>query len=71
MTLRKVRHDRNFKLAHEGQHWTVDLAEWRDSATGKGELRAYAVNGDITSPLLRDALELEADKRCLAHLLGK
>jgi hypothetical protein len=70
MAMKKVRHDRSFKLSYEGQHWTVDLAEWRDSTTGKGELRTYAVNGDITSPLLSEALELEADKRALAHLLA-
>ena len=62
----KVRHDRDFRLEHEGKHWIVEVAEWRDHATGKGELRAYRIDGDVTTPLLREALELEAASRGLA-----
>jgi hypothetical protein len=61
----KTRHDRDFQLRHEGFLWTVDLAEWRDKVTGKGELRAYRIQGDITTPLLGEALALEAQSRAL------
>lgn len=59
----KVRHDRALVIEHEGQRWTIDAAEWRDGR--HGELRVYRINGDITSPLLADALALEAQSRSL------
>jgi hypothetical protein len=62
---KKVRHDRNFRLSHEGLHWIVDLAEWRD------ETRAYRIDGDITTPLLREALDLEAQVRGLQWSMGE
>jgi len=68
-TMTKVRHDRSFKLRHEGQVWTMDLAEWRNKATGKGQLRCYRIDGDVTTPLLAEALQLEADARGLAWRL--
>ena len=64
-SFKKTRHDREFLLTHEDKSWTIDLAEWRDEKTGKGELRAYRIDGDITTPLLREALELEAAARGL------
>jgi hypothetical protein len=68
---KKVRHDKAFRLAHEGQVWTVDLAEWRDAETGKGELRCYRVEGNVTTPLLAEALRLEAQARGLDWHLAK
>ena len=61
----KVRHDRDFELKHEGLRWTMDLAEWREEAGTKGELRAYQIRGNICTPLLKEALELEAAARGL------
>lgn len=63
MAMRKVAHNRALQIEHEGQRWTVDAAEWREG--DHGELRIYSVHGDITSPDLRDALELEAQARGL------
>jgi hypothetical protein len=68
---KKVRHDRNFKLSHEGLNWIVDLAEWRDETSKKGELRAYRIDGDITTPLLKEALDLEAQVRGLQWSMGE
>lgn len=69
--MKKVKHQKNFKLTHEGKVWTLDLAEWRDTKTGKGQLRVYRVDGDITNPLLREALELEATVRGLNWSMGQ
>lgn len=52
-------------------HWIVDLAEWRDETSKKGELRAYRIDGDITTPLLREALDLEAQVRGLQWSMGE
>jgi|LakMenE01Jun11ns_1017448.scaffolds.fasta_scaffold9930028_9 hypothetical protein len=68
---KKVRHDREFNLSHEGLRWIVDLAEWRDETSKRGELRAYRIDGDITTPLLREALELEAQTRGLQWSMGE
>jgi hypothetical protein len=68
---KKVRHDRKFRLFHEGRDWIVDLAEWRDETNGKGELRAYRIDGDITTPLLVEALDLEAQARGLQWSMDK
>jgi hypothetical protein len=64
MPMKKVRHDKALKIEHEGQRWTLDAAEWNDGQ--RGELRVYRVHGDITSPLLAEALEVEAQDRGLA-----
>lgn len=61
----KTRHDKALEIEHEGFRWTVDAAEWRD-AEGHGELRVYAIHGDVTTPALAEALELEAATRGLA-----
>lgn len=63
-TMKKTRHDKALRIEHEGQAWTIDAAEWRDE-TGKGELRVYTVHGNVTTPLLVEALELEAASRGL------
>lgn len=63
--MRKVRHDKAFRLEHEGHVWTLDIAEWRDNA-GNGELRVYSVHGNVATPALREALELEAVSRGLS-----
>ena len=68
--MEKIRHDKNFRLVYEGINWTVDLAEWFDKKTGKGELRAYRIDGDITTPLLQEALQLEAESRGLKMLIN-
>jgi hypothetical protein len=54
-----------FKLEYEGQSWIVDLAIWVNRKTGKGELRCYRVEGDITSPLLAEALQNKAEAEAL------
>jgi hypothetical protein len=65
-TFKKVRHDRALIVRSEGNRWTVDAAEWRD-AKGRGELRVYRIEGDITNlAALKDALQAEADARGLA-----
>jgi len=62
----KKHHDKALVIEHEGMKWTVDAAEWRD-ASGKGELRVYRIEGDITKlDVLKEALQLEADARGLA-----
>ena len=70
MAMNKVKHEKDFRLELDGTFWTIDLAEWRDPANGSGELRVYRVEGDITTPKLADALELEAGSRGLALLLA-
>jgi hypothetical protein len=64
--MKKVRHDRALRIAYEGKVWIVDAAEIRFEDTGRGELRVYRVHGDVTTPLLAEALQLEADSRGLA-----
>lgn len=66
----KVKHERGFPLKYEGQTWIVELAEWRDQF-GKGELRVYRIEGDITSKDLADALQNEADGRGLSGMTIK
>ena len=68
--MKKVRHDTNLRIEHEGQVWHVDAAEWRGEG-GVGELRIYAVHGSVTTPLLAEALELEAAARGLDLSIGK
>lgn len=58
----KVRHDRDLRIEHNGNVWTVDAAEWR-ADDGTGELRIYEIHGSITDPALKEALELEAASR--------
>lgn len=65
MMMRKVSHDKHFTLKHEGKSWILDCAVWIDRRTGKGEFRVYRIDGDITTPLLAEALELEAQGRAL------
>ncbi len=62
--MKKIRHDRNLRIEHEGFAWNVDAAEWVGS-DGSGELRVYKIHGDVTTPLLVEALELEAVARGL------
>lgn len=68
MAMNKVKHDRDFCLKYEDKVWIVDIAEWRGAA-GEGELRCYRVEGDVTTPLLAEALQNEADSRGLAALM--
>jgi len=63
-SMKKVHSEADFRLEYEGQVWTLDLAEYRD-VHGKGELRVARVNGNVTTPLLKEALQLEADSRAL------
>jgi hypothetical protein len=62
--MKKIRHDRNIRIEHEGCVWNIDAAEWRNGE-GRGELRVYRIHGDVTTPLLVEALELEAASRGL------
>ena len=57
---KKILHDKNRRIEHEGMVWHLDCAVWHDKATGTGEFRVYRVHGDITHPALHDALELQA-----------
>lgn len=61
----KTHHDKRYQLRHEGQLWVLDLAVWYDKETQKGELRVYRVEGNVTTPLLIEALQLEAAARGL------
>jgi hypothetical protein len=63
--LKKVRHDRELRLEHEGKVWTIDAAEWRNETKTRGELRVYRIEGDVTTPLLGQALQAEAESRAL------
>lgn len=68
--MHKVRHDKNFRLEHEGHVWQLDIAEWRDDRGG-GQLRVYTVHGDINANVaLWEALELEATTRGLEAVLS-
>lgn len=64
--LKKVRHDKNLRLEHEGKFWIVDAAEWRNADDTRGELRVYRIEGDVTTPLLAQALQAEAEGRALS-----
>jgi hypothetical protein len=68
--MKKVRHDKNLRIDHEGKFWIVDLAEWRNAADTRGELRVYRVEGDVTTPLLAEALEAEAQGRALSLMMA-
>jgi len=62
---KKVFSENHRRIEHEGMVWHVDCAVWHDRVTGKGEFRVYRVHGDITSPLLAEALEIQAAAFCL------
>lgn len=66
MDMIKRKHDKNHRLEYEGKAWNVNIAEWWDANAQKGELRVYRIEGDVTSPLLNDALVLEAQARGLS-----
>ena len=68
MAMVKVKHQKNFWLEHEGLVWCIDCAEFFDAQTGKGEFRVYRVEGDVTTPLLKEALEAEAQGRALSYV---
>lgn len=59
--MKKVKHQKRFRIEHLGNSWIVDCAEWIDE-NGKGELRVYRVEGAVGS-LLQEALEQEAQSR--------
>lgn len=63
--LTKGRHDRSLRIEHEGKVWTIEAAEWRNKDKTRGELRVYRIEGDVTTPLLAEALQAEADSRAL------
>lgn len=71
--MEKTEHLRDFKLQHEGRTWIVEIAVWRQVLDpGKGELRVYRIEGDVTNrALLNEALQAEADTRGLAIALEK
>jgi hypothetical protein len=46
--LRKVWHDRNYRLQFAGNVWHLDVAQWEESP-GKGELRVYRIEGDVSN----------------------
>lgn len=55
--MRKVWHDRDYRLVFAGNVWTLDVAEWREvKKPERGELRVYRVHGDVSQPLLDRAL---------------
>jgi hypothetical protein len=60
--MKKVDHQKNYRLEHEGLFWHIDFAEWRGD-DGKGEIRVYRIDGDVTTPLLHEALQSLADQR--------
>lgn len=62
--LKKVRSEVGFRLEYDGQVWVVDMAEYRD-LQGNGELRVTRIEGNVTTPLLKEALELEAASRAV------
>jgi hypothetical protein len=68
--MKKVRHDRNLRIDHEGKFWIVDAAEWRNAAGTRGELRVYRIEGDVTTPLLAEALQAEAEGRALGLMIA-
>jgi hypothetical protein len=63
--MREVKQDKRFVLQHEGETWTLDVAEWRDDK-GDGELRVSRVQATIIPPLLATALQREAKSRGLS-----
>lgn len=58
--MRKISHNKNYILEYEGKKWKLDVAIWMSSDNSYGELRVYKIEGDVTTPLLQEALELEA-----------
>lgn len=65
----KVWSNPNYRLEHEGYVCTVDVAEWRNDE--RAELRVYGIHGDVTTDLLREALELLCNERALNHIVSK
>jgi hypothetical protein len=47
------------RIEHEGIVWQIDAKAFYNP-DGTGTLRVYRVHGDITSPLLAEAIEAEA-----------
>jgi hypothetical protein len=64
--MKKVRHDKALRIAYEGKVWIVEAAEWRSLDDTRGELRVYRIEGDVTTPLLAEALQAEAEGRALS-----
>lgn len=65
--LRKVWHDRNYRLEFGGNVWHLDVAQWSEVGhPERGELRVYRVEGDVSSGLLDRALFSLAKHRNLA-----
>jgi hypothetical protein len=64
--MKKVRHDKALRIRYEGKVWIVDAAEWRTPDGSRGELRVYRIEGDVTTPLLGEALQAEAESRTLS-----
>jgi hypothetical protein len=62
--MRKVRSDIDFAVEYEGERWVLDLFEYRNER-GEGQLRVSRIRGNVTTPLLKEALQLEADSRAL------
>jgi len=61
--MKKVWHDKDYTLNHEGLSWNLDIAEWRDQ--GRGELRVYRIEGDVTNSKLLEGLQILADSKGL------
>lgn len=53
------------KVEYEGQVWHIDVEEYKTPGTSYGELIVRRVHGDITHPLLAEALENLAAERSL------
>ena len=67
--MQKVSHSKGYTLLYEGQQWVIEFAIWINPASTKGELRVYRIEGDVTSPLLSQALEDLAQQKSLSTLL--
>jgi hypothetical protein len=61
--LRKVWHDRNYRLQFGGNVWHLDVAQWSEAEhPERGELRVYRVYGDVSNQAILDRAILRLAK---------
>jgi len=61
--LRKVWHDRDYRLVFGGNVWNIDVAQWSEVGhPERGELRVYRVEGDVSNQAILDRAILRLAK---------
>jgi hypothetical protein len=70
--LRKVWHDRNYRLVFGGNVWNIDVAQWSEpDHPERGELRVYRVEGDVSDQAIFDRAMLRLAKHRNLYLITK